>query len=197
MWNRVSPQLSSPNQPYSLREALAQAQSSRIGSTARALRESLHPVLRQKLVYSIHIIICGVAGYTFLFNLKRFLQELWEENLSTAVSLEVLRITEKFSAAAGTRSITTDYAKLDCVTSIVMGLLSRSQPLAFWKAFLPVVYNIFNLHGATLMARENDRFLKQIAFHLLRLAVFRNDSIRKRAVVGLQILVRVSCLTEF
>jgi dedicator of cytokinesis protein 6/7/8 len=197
MWNRVSPQLSSPNQPYSLREALAQAQSSRIGSTARALRESLHPVLRQKLVYSIHIIICGVAGYTFLFNLKRFLQELWEENLSTAVSLEVLRITEKFSAAAGTRSITTDYAKLDCVTSIVMGLLSRSQPLAFWKAFLPVVYNIFNLHGATLMARENDRFLKQIAFHFLRLAVFRNDSIRKRAVVGLQILVRVSCLTEF
>lgn len=167
MWNRVSPQLSSPNQPYSLREALAQAQSSRIGSTARALRESLHPVLRQKL-------------------------ELWEENLSTAVSLEVLGITEKFSVAAGTRSITTDYTKLDCVTSILMGLLSRSQPLAFWKAFLPVVYNIFNLHGATLMARENDRFLKQIAFHLLRLAVFRNDSIRKRAVVGLQILVRNS-----
>ncbi|KAG8063521.1 hypothetical protein GUJ93_ZPchr0003g18496 [Zizania palustris] len=124
MWNRASPQLSSPNQPYSLREALAQAQSSRIGSTARALRESLHPVLRQKL-------------------------ELWEENLSTT-------------------------------------------PLAFWKAFLPVVYNILNLHGATLMARENDRFLKQIAFHLLRLAVFRNDSIRKRAVVGLQILVRNS-----
>ncbi|XP_039786290.1 guanine nucleotide exchange factor SPIKE 1-like isoform X5 [Panicum virgatum] len=167
MWNRVSPQLSSPNQPYSLREALAQAQSSRIGSTARALRESLHPVLRQKL-------------------------ELWEENLSTAVSLEVLGITDKFSVAAGTRSITTDYAKLDCITSILMGLLSRSQPLAFWKAFLPVVYNIFNLHGATLMARENDRFLKQIAFHLLRLAVFRNDSIRKRAVVGLQILVRNS-----
>lgn len=43
------------------------------------------------------------------------------------------------------------------------------------------------------MARENDRFLKQVAFHLLRLAVFRNDSIRKRAVIGLQILVRV-CL---
>lgn len=41
------------------------------------------------------------------------------------------------------------------------------------------------------MARENDRFLKQVAFHLLRLAVFRNDSIRKRAVIGLQILVRV------
>ncbi|XP_015631338.1 guanine nucleotide exchange factor SPIKE 1 [Oryza sativa Japonica Group] len=167
MWNRVSPQLSSPNQPYSLREALAQAQSSRIGSTARALRESLHPVLRQKL-------------------------ELWEENLSTAVSLEVLGIIDKFSVAAASRSITTDYAKLDCVTSVLMGLLSRSQPLAFWKAFLPVVYNIFNLHGATLMARENDRFLKQIAFHLLRLAVFRNDSIRKRAVVGLQILVRNS-----
>ncbi|ONL97605.1 Guanine nucleotide exchange factor SPIKE 1 [Zea mays] len=167
MWNRVSPQLSSPNQPYSLREALAQAQSSRIGSTARALRESLHPVLRQKM-------------------------ELWEENLSTAVSLEVLGITEKFSVAAGARSITTDYAKLDCVTSILMGLLSRNQSLAFWKAFLPVVYNIFNVHGATLMARENDRFLKQIAFHLLRLAVFRNDSIRKRAVVGLQILVRNS-----
>ncbi|KQJ85009.1 guanine nucleotide exchange factor SPIKE 1 isoform X1 [Brachypodium distachyon] len=167
MWNRVSPQLSSPNQPYSLREALAQAQSSRIGSTARALRESLHPVLRQKL-------------------------ELWEENLSTAVSLEVLGIIEKFSVAAASLSISTDYTKLDCVTSILMGLLSRSQPLTFWEAFLPVVYNIFSLHGATLMARENDRFLKQIAFHLLRLAVFRNDSVRKRAVVGLQILVRNS-----
>lgn len=41
------------------------------------------------------------------------------------------------------------------------------------------------------MARENDRFLKQIAFHLLRLAVYRNDSVRKRAVIGLQILVKV------
>lgn len=50
LWNRVSPQLSSPGQPYSLREALAQAQSSKIGGSARALRESLHPILRQKLV---------------------------------------------------------------------------------------------------------------------------------------------------
>lgn len=50
VWNRVSPQLSSPGQPYSLREALAQAQSSRIGASTRALRESLHPILRQKLV---------------------------------------------------------------------------------------------------------------------------------------------------
>lgn len=44
------------------------------------------------------------------------------------------------------------------------------------------------------MARENDRFLKQIAFHLLRLAVYRNDSVRKRAVIGLQILVKVKHL---
>lgn len=50
MWHRVSPQISSPSQPYSLREALAQAQSSRIGASTRALRESLHPLLRQKLV---------------------------------------------------------------------------------------------------------------------------------------------------
>jgi hypothetical protein len=128
---------------------------------------------------------------------QKILQELWEENLSSAVSLEVLGIIEKFSVAAASRSISTDYAKLDCVTSILMGLLSRSQPLTFWKAFLPVLYNIFSLHGATLMSRENDRFLKQIAFHLLRLAVFRNDSVRKRAVLGLQILVRVSCLLTF
>jgi hypothetical protein len=67
MWNRVSPQLSSPNQPYSLREALAQAQSSRIGSTARALRESLHPVLRQKLVCFMYTIISGLLGCVFLF----------------------------------------------------------------------------------------------------------------------------------
>lgn len=167
LWNRVSPQLSSPGQPYSLREALAQAQSSRIGASTRALRESLHPILRQKL-------------------------ELWEENLSASVSLQVLEITEKFSEAAASHNIATDYGKLDCITSICMSFFSRSQPLAFWRTLIPVFDSIFNLHGATLMARENDRFLKQVAFHLLRLAVFRNDSIRKRAVIGLQILVRSS-----
>ena len=102
-------------------------------------------------------------------------------------------MTEKFSVAAASHSIATDYGKLDCITSIVMSLFSRNQPLAFWKALFPVFNNIFNLHGATLMVRENDRFLKQVAFHLLRLAVFRNDSIRRRAVIGLQILIRVSC----
>jgi hypothetical protein len=56
----VSPQLSSPNQPYSLREALAQAQSSRIGATTRALRESLHPVLRQKLVNNLISNCCSL-----------------------------------------------------------------------------------------------------------------------------------------
>ena len=77
-----------------------------------------------------------------------------------------------------------------------MGFLSRNQTLVFWKAFFPVFNSLFNLHGATLMARENDRFLKHVAFHLLHLAVFRNDSIRKRVVVGLQILVWVSFLKE-
>ena len=120
------------------------------------------------------------------------IQELWEENISAAVSLQILEITEKFSGAAADHKIATDYGKLDCVTAIFMAFLSRSQPLVFWKAFLPVFNSVFNLHGATLMARENDRFLKQVAFHLLRLAVFRNDSIRRRAVVGLQILVRNS-----
>ncbi|OMO83054.1 hypothetical protein CCACVL1_11578 [Corchorus capsularis] len=167
LWQRVNSQLSSPSQPYSLREALAQAQSSRIGASAQALRESLHPILRQKL-------------------------ELWEENLSAAVSLQVLEISEKFSVMAASHSIATDYGKLDCLSSIIMSFFSRNQPLAFWKAFLPVFNHVFDLHGATLMARENDRFLKQVAFHLLRLAVFRNDNIRKRAVVGLQILVRSS-----
>ncbi|XVF42935.1 hypothetical protein PTKIN_Ptkin02bG0000700 [Pterospermum kingtungense] len=167
LWQRVNSQLSSPSQPYSLREALAQAQSSRIGASAQALRESLHPILRQKL-------------------------ELWEENLSAAVSLQVLEISEKFSTMAASHSIATDYGKLDCLSSIIMSFFSRNQPLAFWKAFLPVFNHVFDLHGATLMARDNDRFLKQVAFHLLRLAVFRNDNIRKRAVIGLQILVRGS-----
>ncbi|XP_031375133.1 guanine nucleotide exchange factor SPIKE 1 isoform X2 [Punica granatum] len=167
LWQRVNSQLSSPSQPYSLREALAQAQSSRIGASAQALRESLHPMLRQKL-------------------------ELWEENLSASISLQVLEITEKFSMMAASRSIATDYGKLDCITAILMNFFSRNQPLEFWKALFPVFNSIFDLHGATLIARENDRFLKQAAFHLLRLAVFRNDSIRKRAVIGLQILVRSS-----
>ncbi|KAH1237223.1 Guanine nucleotide exchange factor SPIKE 1 [Glycine max] len=167
LWQRVNSQLSSPSQPYSLREALAQAQSSRIGASAQALRESLHPLLRQKL-------------------------ELWEENLSAFVSLQVLEVTEKFSMMAASHSIATDYGKLDCITSVFMSFLSRNQPLTFWKAFFPVFNSVFDLHGATLMARENDRFLKQVTFHLLRLAVFRNENIRQRAVVGLQILVRSS-----
>ncbi|KAM7264227.1 hypothetical protein ACFE04_001910 [Oxalis oulophora] len=167
LWQRVNSQLSSPSQPFSLREALAHAQSSRTGASAQALRESLHPILRQKL-------------------------ELWEENLSATVSLQVLEITEKFSMMAASHGISTDYGKLDCITAVIMSFFSRNQPLAFWKSFFTVFNCVFDLHGATLMARENDRFLKQVAFHLLRLAVFRNDSIRKRAVVGLQILVRSS-----
>ncbi|CAM8926387.1 unnamed protein product [Rhodiola kirilowii] len=167
LWQRVNSQLSSPSQPYSLREALAQAQSSRTGASVQALRESLHPILRQKL-------------------------ELWEENLSAAVSLQVLEITEKFSKTAASHNISTDYGKLDCITAIFMSFLSRSQPLTFWKALFPVFNHIFNLHGSTLMARENDRFLKQVAFHLLQLGVFRNDNIRKRAIIGMQILMRSS-----
>ncbi|KAH0902696.1 hypothetical protein HID58_042199 [Brassica napus] len=167
LWQRVNSQLASPSQPYSLREALAQAQSSRIGASAQALRESLHPILRQKL-------------------------ELWEENVSATVSLQVLEITEKFSSMAASHNIATDYGKLDCITTILTSFFSRNQSLAFWKAFFPIFNRIFDLHGATLMARENDRFLKQIAFHLLRLAVYRNDSVRKRAVIGLQILVKSS-----
>lgn len=103
----------------------------------------------------------------------------------------MLEMTEKFSAAAASHAVATDYGKLDCTTSIFMSFFSRSQSLAFWKALFPVLNTIFSLHGATLMARENDRFLKQVAFHLLRLAVFRNESVRRRAVLGLQILVRV------
>ncbi|KAH9608212.1 hypothetical protein KSS87_016316 [Heliosperma pusillum] len=164
---KVNSQLSSPSQPYSLREALAQAQSSRIGTSAQALRESLHPILRQKL-------------------------ELWEENLCAAVSLQVLEITEKFSTTAAAHRIATDYGKLDCITSVFASIFSRNQSLSFWNAFFPAFNNIFRYHGSTLMSRENDRFLKQIAFHLLRLAVFRNDNIRRRAVIGLQILVRSS-----
>ncbi|KAL2934079.1 Guanine nucleotide exchange factor SPIKE 1 [Bienertia sinuspersici] len=167
LWQRVNSQLSSPSQPYSLREALAQAQSSRIGTSAQALREALHPVLRQKL-------------------------ELWEDNLCAAVSLQVLEIMDKFSTTAAAHGIATDYGKLDCITSIFTSFFSRNQPLEFWKALLLVFNSILSSHGSTLMSRENDRFLKQIAFHLLRLAVYRNENIRRRAVVGLQILVRSS-----
>jgi len=81
-----------------LREALAQAQSSRIGASSRALRESLPPIFRQKL-------------------------ELWEENISASVSLQILEITEKFSRA----DIGTDYGKLGCITAIFMAFLSLGQ----------------------------------------------------------------------
>lgn len=97
---------------------------------------------------------------------------------------------------AASHSISTDYGKLDCITAIFMSFFSRNQPLGFWKALFPVFNGVFDLHGVTLMARENDRFLKQVTFHLLRLAVFRNESIRRRAVIGLQILMKV-CSVKF
>lgn len=111
--------------------------------------------------------------------------------MSASVNLQVLEITEKFSMMAASHSISTDYGKLDCITAILMSFFSRNQPVSFWKALFSVFNNVFDLHGGTLMARENDRFLKQVTFHLLRLAVFRNESVRKRAVIGLQILVKV------
>lgn len=117
-------------------------------------------------------------------------QELWEENLSASVVLQVLEILEKFIDSTTTQALATDL-RLDCITTTFIGFLGRSQPLPFWKAFLPIFNNLFVCYGAVLMSREYDRFLKQVAFHLLRLGVFRNESIRKRAVVGLQILVRV------
>ncbi|XP_024369391.1 guanine nucleotide exchange factor SPIKE 1 isoform X5 [Physcomitrium patens] len=166
-WKRASPvtnSSTSPGQPHSLREALAQAQSAG-RSGGRSLRETLHPMLRQKL-------------------------ELWEENLSASAMLQILEVLEKFISAVSSQAVLTDYMRLDCITTIFIGFLGRSQPLPFWKAFLPFFNNVFRRHGATLMSRENDRFLKQVAFHLLRLGVFRNESIRKRSVVGLQILVR-------
>lgn len=125
------------------------------------------------------------------------MQEIWEENLSASVMLQILEILEKFMDATSNQAVATDYMKLDCITTIFIGFLGRSQPLPFWKAFLPVFNNLFSRHGKTLMSRENDRFLKQVAFHLLRLGVFRNESIRKRAVVALQILVRVRSIPVF
>ncbi|KAF3437389.1 hypothetical protein FNV43_RR20142 [Rhamnella rubrinervis] len=57
LWQRVNSQLSSPSQPYSLREALSLAQSSRAGASAQALRESLHPMWRQKLAARILVVL--------------------------------------------------------------------------------------------------------------------------------------------
>ncbi|KAF8395537.1 hypothetical protein HHK36_019485 [Tetracentron sinense] len=67
---------------------------------------------------------------------RKEVRELLEENLSAAVSLQVLEITEKFSIAAASHNIATDY-------------------------------------------------------------FFRNDNVRKRAVIGLQILVRSSFYYRF
>ncbi|KAF3436717.1 hypothetical protein FNV43_RR19464 [Rhamnella rubrinervis] len=88
--------------------------------------------------------------------------ELLEENSSDYVSLQILEITKKFSIMSASSSIATVYGKLDCITAIFMSFFSRNQSLAFLKAFIPVFNNVFILHGTTLMARENDRFLRQL-----------------------------------
>ncbi|PHT49899.1 Guanine nucleotide exchange factor SPIKE 1 [Capsicum baccatum] len=177
-WQRVNSLLSSPSQPYSLREALAQALSSRIGASAQALWESLHPIL-----WVLFVLLPTLRNLGIFPILVR-------KNLSAAVSLQVLEVSEKFSQTATTKRIAIDYGKIDCITSIFMNVFSQNQPLFFWKALFPVLNSVFELHGVTLMERKNDHFLKQIAFHFLRLAVFQNGNIRKRVVIGLQILIQ-------
>lgn len=49
-WKRVSPQLSSPTQAYSMRDAMSSSQSQGSGKSSAQLRASLHPMLRHKLV---------------------------------------------------------------------------------------------------------------------------------------------------
>lgn len=92
LWQRVNSQLSSPSQPYSLREALAQAQSSRIGASTQALRESLHPILRQKLVRCllqiVYSITCNGSISFFLMMMMRSI------NLSTLVLLDIIIISD-------------------------------------------------------------------------------------------------------
>ena len=104
LWQRVNSQLSSPSQPYSLREALAQAQSSRIGASAQALRESLRPILRQKLVQfwiekSIACLIAATAPFTpindyFFCSFIKFHGE-WPNESELLTSL--LGLTTKFN----------------------------------------------------------------------------------------------------
>lgn len=56
-WKRVSPQLSSPTQAYSMRDAMSSSQSQGSGKSSAQLRASLHPTLRHKLV-SFYMSIC-------------------------------------------------------------------------------------------------------------------------------------------
>ena len=102
----------------------------------------------------------------------------------------------QFVDAALVQAVATDYTRFNCITSIFIGFLGRSQPLPLWKAFLSVFSKVCSRNRAILMSRENETFLKQVAFHLLRLGVFQNQSIQKRVVVGLQILIRVRSLFE-
>ena len=84
-------------------------------------------------------------------------------------------------------SVASDFGKLDCITSIFMSFFSRNQPLVFWKHLFHVFNNVFNLHGATLISRENVRFFKQVAFHLLRqldLQFFKTITSGKEQILG-------------
>lgn len=56
-WKRVSPQLSSPTQAYSMRDAMSSSQSQGSGKSSAQLRASLHQMLRHKLV-SFYLSIC-------------------------------------------------------------------------------------------------------------------------------------------
>lgn len=56
--------------------------------------------------------ILGIVRYYCNILCTCVVQELWEENLSAAVSLQVLEIIEKFSGAVASRAIATDYGKI-------------------------------------------------------------------------------------
>eukprot|EP00850_Spirogloea_muscicola_P006481 SM000030S11490 [mRNA] locus=s30:801352:813323:- [translate_table: standard] len=160
-------QLSSPSSfgpvRAPLRDALTQPQISR-KEAVRALRDSLHPVLKSKLV-------------------------VWEDNMSLAVSLQVVEILRRFSAAVSARQVQTDYDKLECFTAVLTILLSKGQYLTFWKTFLPIFSELLSSQGAVLLSPVNNRFQKDVAFYFVRLLVSKTEFLRKGAIAALYILL--------
>lgn len=78
-WKRVSPQLSSPTQAYSMRDTMSSSQSQSSGKSSAQLRASLHPMLRHKLVSSICQFVWSIVK-----------NSLWNFLLSISLQQELL-----------------------------------------------------------------------------------------------------------
>ncbi|CAI7849820.1 unnamed protein product [Closterium sp. NIES-53] len=164
----AAPPQPSARPPVPLREELRRARVAPLEAMT-ILRQGLPPVASEKLA-------------------------MWEATMAGWVSLQVLEVLEQFSDLAAEGAVVTEYDTMDCLTGPISALLSMPQPVSFWEVFVPAFAEMLRLHGRAMLAssKANDARLKDMFGNLLKRLIVKPEFVRKRALLCLLLLLRVS-----